>query len=209
MIQLEPHPSLYPVAFETRLPAPLAELPSPDWLVALLDDESEAPVDRSDAIRTQIRDVFRHGGYKPTGRGKPASEYLVKAAKDRRLGSINAAVDVCNAVSLHSALPISLVDLDRAEPPLRIAIVRDDQRFVFNAAGQEIRLAGLVCLWDEQGPCANGIKDSQRTKTCDTTIRTMSVVWGSQELVDHTDRAVAWYRELCERLGATTAAEKT
>ena len=27
------------------------------------------------------------------------------------------------------------------------------------AAGQEIRLAGLVCLWDRQGPCANGMPE--------------------------------------------------
>ena len=44
--------------------------------------------------------MMRHGGYKPTGRGKPASEYLVKAAGNGKLGAINLAVDSCNVVSL-------------------------------------------------------------------------------------------------------------
>ena len=206
MIHFEPHPSLYASLFETRFPSTLAALPSPGWLLELLAPGVAAPVARNEAIRQQVRDVFRHGGYKPTGRGKPASEYLVKSADQGRLGSINAAVDACNVVSLHSGLPISLVDLDLASPPLCIAIVQDDQRFVFNATGQEIRLQGLVCLFDQHGPCANGIKDSQRTKTHDDTVRTLSIVWGARELAAHTDRTIDWYRELCQRLGATTSA---
>lgn len=204
MIHLEPHPYLYAAAFETRFPSPLEDLPSPPWLLAMLDAGAPAPVSRSDATRQRIRDVFRHGGYKPTGRGKPAAEYLAKAADEGRLTSINAAVDLCNVVSLHSGLPVSLVDRTLASPPFRIAIVRDDARFVFNASGQEIRLQGLVCLLDGQGPCANGIKDSQRTKTTPTTERTLSIVWGAQELAEHSRRTVEWYRELAERLGATT-----
>ena len=118
---------------------------------------------RDEAIRLDVRDMLRHGGYKPTGRGKPASEYLLKLA-DKGLMSINLAVDACNVVSLHSGLPISVVDLDRTEGALRIAVVEGDQRYVFNASGQEIRLEGLLCLHDENGPCANAVKDSERTK---------------------------------------------
>jgi DNA/RNA-binding domain of Phe-tRNA-synthetase-like protein len=32
------------------------------------------------------------------------------------------AVDVGNAVSLHSSLPVSVVDLGRARPPLRVGV---------------------------------------------------------------------------------------
>lgn len=203
-IEVESHPALAVGAFETHFDQALGELPSPDWLVALLSAEATAPVERTELVRTEIRDLLRHGGYKPTGRGKPASEYLVKAALDGRLTSINRAVDTCNVVSLHSGLPISLIDLELAQPPLRVALVTADERYVFNAAGQEIRLPGLLCLWDAAGPCANGVKDSQRTKTSDQTRRTLSIVWGARALGDHTSHAVAWYRELCERLGATT-----
>jgi len=204
MIHLAPHPALYLGAFETRFARPLGQTPSPDWLLALLEADAAAPLARSEAIRGDIRDLLRHGGYKPTGRGKPASEYLVKAAGAGKLSSINAAVDACNAVSLHSGLPISLVDLDRAEPPLSVEVVAGDLRYAFNPSGQEIRLEGLLCLHDRHGPCANGVKDSQRTKTTDASQRVLSLIWGCRSLAEHTDRAVDWYRELLGRLGATT-----
>lgn len=202
-IRAEQHPLLRFGAFFTEFAAPLG--PSPDWLVALLAlDAEDAPLTRDEEVRAAVRDVLRHGGYKPTGRGKPASEYLVRAAGDGALRSINPAVDACNVVSLHSGLPISVVDPDRTSPPLRIGIAGADTRYVFNASGQEIRLDGLLCLHDGQGPCANGVKDSQRTKTDDASTRTLSVIWGTTEFPGRAARAGAWYRELLERLGAAT-----
>ena len=203
-IEVAPHPLLALGAFETELPDALGELASPDWLQALLSLEADAPVSRSEALRQQIRTLLRQGGYKPTGRGKPASEYLVKAAAGG-LGSINLVVDACNAVSLHSALPISVVDRQRLSEPLSVRIAQDE-RYVFNASGQSIELAGLLCLYDAEGPCANAVKDSQRTKTSATTRRTLSLVWGTRDNPAQLARAVAWYRELLERTGATTTA---
>ncbi|MCA8967860.1 MAG: hypothetical protein KDC48_23470, partial [Planctomycetes bacterium] len=191
-------------AFVTCFPAPLAECPSPDWLLALHSLEADAPLARDEDVRAAVRDLLRHGGYKPTGRGKPASEYLVRAAGEGALGAINLAVDACNAVSLHSGLPISVVDLDRAVAPLSIAIAGEDTTYVFNASGQEIRLDGLLCLCDAEGPCANAVKDCQRTKTDEATTRTLSVVWGTQAVEGRCAQTVAWYRELLERAGART-----
>jgi DNA/RNA-binding domain of Phe-tRNA-synthetase-like protein len=204
MVEQEDHPLLSLGALATELTAPLGELPSPEWLRALLTPGAAgAPAELApdDTLRGAVRDLLRHGGYKPTGRGKPSSEYLLRAAGEGTLASINLAVDVCNAVSLHSGLPISVVDLDRTEPPLRVAIVRGDERYVFNAAGQEIALEGLLCLHDARGPCANGVKDSQRTKTNDATRRTLSILWGTRRDPERTTRAHAWYRELLERAG--------
>jgi DNA/RNA-binding domain of Phe-tRNA-synthetase-like protein len=205
MLTLDPHPLLVLGAFTTTLPAPLGETPSPDWLQALLRPTAEAPLRADDAVRAAVRDLLRHGGYKPTGRGKPASEYLVRAATEGTLASINAAVDACNAVSLHSGLPISVVDLDRAQPPFRVAIAPAGSSYVFNASGQVIDLEGLLCLFDAEGPCANAVKDAQRTKTWAGTRRTLSVVWGAAALGDRTERAVDWYRAVLEKLGAETA----
>jgi len=203
-VKVDPHPLLELDAFETRLPQPLGELPCPDWLSALLAAEVETPVTRNETIRGDVRDLLRHGGYKPTGRGKPASEYLVKAAATG-LSSINLAVDTCNVVSLHSGLPISVVDLDRTEPPLRVGIVEGDQRYVFNASGQQIRVEGLLCLFDARGPCASGVKDSHRTKTSDTTTRTLSLVWGPATQTSQVTATGRWYRELLHRAGAATS----
>jgi DNA/RNA-binding domain of Phe-tRNA-synthetase-like protein len=205
-LTIDAHPLLQAGVFTTTFPATLAEMPEAEWLVDLLRLDAEAPLLRSEQVRATVRDLLRHGGYKPTGRGKPASEYLVRAASEQALASINLAVDACNAVSLHSGLPISVVDLDRATPPFRIGLGAPGEEYVFNAAGQSIRLDGLLLLRDAEGPCANGVKDAQRTKTGPQTRRTLSVVWGSSALGDRNQRSLAWYRELLERAGASTAA---
>jgi len=181
-------------------------MPTPDSLRALLCADAVVPLASDDAVRKAVRDLLRHGGYKPTGRGKPASEYLLGALQDGAFPSINPAVDACNAVSLHTGLPISVVDLDRAREPFSIAIAEPATSYVFNAAGQTIDVAGLLCLFDADGPCANAVKDAQRTKTSGTTRRTLSVVWGTRALPGRTEAAVRWYRAILEACGARTSA---
>jgi DNA/RNA-binding domain of Phe-tRNA-synthetase-like protein len=205
MIDVEPHPLLEIASFVTSFPAPLGSLPPGEELRGLLSLAAPAPLRADDGVRAAVRDLLRHGGYKPTGRGKPASEYLIRAATDGALGTINAAVDACNAVSLHSGLPISVVDLDRALPPHRVAVADPFARYVFNASGQEIGLGGLLCLFDAEGPCANAVKDAQRTKTHADTVRTLSIVWGTRALPGRAAEAAAWYRALLERTGAATS----
>ncbi len=199
------HPLLCARAFVTEFPSPLAAVPSPAWLTSLLSLSASAPLSSSDPLRQAVRDLLRHGGYKPTGRGKPASEYLLRAAGEGNLGSINAAVDACNVVSLHSGLPISVVDLGRAAVPLSIRLGSEGETYVFNASGQTIDIAGLLVLCDAAGPCANAVKDAQRTKTHDGTTRTLSVIWGCTGYRDHTDRALAYYLELVGKLGGQTS----
>src|SRR5262249_51561093 len=95
-------------------------------------------------------------------------------------------------------------DLDSARSPLRIAIAERGTSYVFNASGQAIDVGGLLCLYDADGPCANGVKDAQRTKTDAATRRTLSVVWSAKGLETRADQAVAWYRELLESVGGRT-----
>jgi DNA/RNA-binding domain of Phe-tRNA-synthetase-like protein len=206
MLTVAPHPLLDLHAFTTLFPRPLGELPSPPELQALLTLGAPAPLHSDDAVREAVRRLLRHGGFKPTGRSKPASEYLIKAAEEGRLTSINVAVDVCNVVSLHSGLPISVVDLDLARPPFRVEVAGPDSSYVFNASGQTMDLGGLLCLCDADGPCANAVKDAQRTKTGPDTRRTLSLVWGTTTLPGRTEQTVTWYRALLERQGATTEA---
>lgn len=202
-IHVAEHPSLDLVAFETTFRKPLSELTDPT-LAPLMALDADAPVHRSDTIKAEVRNLLRHGGYKPTGRGKPASEYLIKAVSQQRLRPINLSVDACNVVSLHSGLPISVVDLDRAQAPLRVDLAPEGSVYVFNASGQEIKVAGLLCLHDANGPCANGVKDSQRTKTHEGTTRTLSIVWGTRALPGHSNEVARWYRSLLENGGAST-----
>jgi DNA/RNA-binding domain of Phe-tRNA-synthetase-like protein len=199
------HLLLRPVAFVTGFPEPIAAAATPLWLSDLLRLDAISPFQPDEQLRARVRDALRTHGYKPTGRGKPASEYLARAAAERALPSINLPVDACNVVSLHSGFPISVVDLERARPPFHIAIAGNEQSYIFNASGQEIHLGGLPCLYDELGPCASPVKDSQRTKTGPSTRRTLSILWGCSPHQDRAGRALAWYRELLERAGATTS----
>jgi DNA/RNA-binding domain of Phe-tRNA-synthetase-like protein len=203
-LSVEPHPLLRVAAFTTAFPSPLGELGTPAAVLDALRLDARAPLERDEATRGAVRDLLRAGGFKPTGRGKPASEYLVRAASEGALGSINLAVDVCNAVSLHSGLPISVVDLERARAPFRIAVAPEGASYLFNASGQEIDLGGLLCLFDAEGACANAVRDAQRTKTRGETRETLSVIWGFAGGEARLAEAERWYRELLDGVAAAT-----
>jgi DNA/RNA-binding domain of Phe-tRNA-synthetase-like protein len=204
-IAIDAHPLLELHAFVSEFPAALGQMPTPPHTVALLSLHAEARVRSDVGVREAVRRLLRHGGFKPSGRSKPASEYLVRAVSESSLGSINAAVDVCNIVSLHSGLPITVVDLAKTKEPLRVGIAPAGATYVFNASGQTIDLEGLLCLFDADGPCGNAVKDAQRTKTDGVSRRTLTLIWGTNELPGHAAKAEQWYRELLHGLGATTA----
>jgi DNA/RNA-binding domain of Phe-tRNA-synthetase-like protein len=203
-MHIDPHPLLDARVFATTFVRPLGETPTPPEIFALLSLDAAAPLKSDDQVREAVRLLLRHGGFKPAGRSKPASEYLIRAVGDKALSSINACVDVCNIVSLHSGLPISVVDLAKARSPFKIAIAPAGSSYVFNASGQSIDLGGLLCLGDADGPCANAVKDAQRTKTDAQTTQTLTVIWGTNALPGRAAAAEKWYRELLHQLGATT-----
>ncbi len=197
------YPGLALRALRAAFPSPLAAVPSPPWLLELLNMQADVPVRGDERVRVAVRDLLRRHGYRPTGRGKPSSEYLVAAVAGGRLGPINAAVDAGNAVSLHCGLPISVVDLARCQPPLRVDVPPPGSSYVFNRGGQSIDVGGLVSLGDAEGPCANAVKDAQRTKTSPETTAVLAIVWGVELLgSDHAETAAAWLRDVLLRLGA-------
>jgi DNA/RNA-binding domain of Phe-tRNA-synthetase-like protein len=195
-IAVEHHPLLEVSAFVTTVARPTALLETPAIIAELATRAGRAPFATSDEVRTAVRDLLRHGGFKPAGRSKPASEYLVAALAEDRFPRINALVDTCNVVSLHSGLPISLVDADRVDGALAIRVAPPGTAYVFNPAGQVIDVGGLLCLYDAQGPTGTPVKDAQRTKTGDATLRTLSIVWGTRALPGRAAAAARWYREL-------------
>ncbi|MBP8811607.1 MAG: hypothetical protein KBG48_00480 [Kofleriaceae bacterium] len=193
-LAIAPHPLLEVGAFVTHLPGPLGEVSGPSWPAA-----DGWTVD--DAVRAEVRALLRHGGYKPSGRGKPASEYLAAAHAEGRFPAINPIVDLCNHVSLATGLPISVVDVDLGAAPWSIAVCPPGTTYVFNPAGQTIDASGLLALHDAAGPCGTPVKDAQRTKTSATTRAALAIVWGTRALPGRTARAVAWYRSLAAALG--------
>ncbi len=204
-LTVDPHPLFAPALFLAKLPVPLGQLPSPQWLQDALAITFPNPLPApDDTVRSEVRELLRHGGYKPTGRGKPASEYLLRTAQEGGVRTINAVVDACNAASLHSGLPISVVDLAHARGPFRLGLAPEGAQYVFNASGQTIELQGLLCLFDEAGPCANAVKDAQRTKTSDATTEVLVVVWGTGKLPGRAAATATFYRGLLDKLGAIT-----
>jgi DNA/RNA-binding domain of Phe-tRNA-synthetase-like protein len=200
-LSLAPHPLLDARVFVTRYLPDVAAHASQSPLA----DPPPSPFPEPDAnLRSAIRDVLRHAGYKPTGRAKPASEYLVRAQGEGGLKPINFAVDACNLVSLYSGIPISVVDLDLLAHPLAIAVAEPGASYVFNQAGQSIDVGHLLCLFDANGPCANAVKDAQRTKTTEATRATLTVLWSSRQLQDYTTDVLAFYLELLTRDGVDT-----
>ncbi len=195
-IAVEDHPLLEISAFMTRAAQPTARLQTPVITRALATREGRAPLATSGDVKTAVRDLLRHGGFKPAGRSKPASEYLAAAFAEERFPHINALVDTCNVVSLHAGLPISLVDVDKLRGALAIRVAPPGTTYVFNPAGQVIDAGGLVCLYDEEGPSGSPVKDAQRTKTDDDTRCTLSIVWGTRALPGRAVSAARWYREL-------------
>lgn len=174
-IRFDPHPLARPAALAIEFPVPLSELPSRAPAA-----EARVP-ELPETLRQAVRQMLRHGGYKPTGRGKPSSEYLAKAAADGQFPAINLPVDAGNRVSLESGLPISVIDRERAVGPLSIRLASAGQDYVFNASGQSIDVEGLLCLFDAEGPCANAVKDAQRTKTTPGSRLCLALIWGLAE----------------------------
>lgn len=205
-MRVAPHPLLDLAAFVTTFPAPLGELTTPPALATWLGPNTpEAPaLAGDDELKTAVRAMLRHDGFRPAGRNKPASEYLVSAAAAGRLRGINLAVDACNAASHAHGLPISVVDYDAVDAPLAVAVAAEGASYVFNPSGQTIDVGGLLCLHDAEGPCANAVKDSQRTKTGEATTRTLSLIWGIAADAGRTAALEAWYRARLEEAGART-----
>ena len=199
-VVVQPHPVLDAGAFVCRLDRDLSTVTSP----STLSPHAPSPLNSSDAVKTAVRDLLRAGGFKPAGRSKPASEYLTGALAEGRCPTINALVDACNVASLHSGLPISLVDLDLVDGALTIQIAPPGTSYPFNPTGQVIDVAGLICLYDARGPTGAPVKDAQRTKAHDEARNAIAIVWGSTALGDRTAVTTRWYRELCASIPGCT-----
>src|SRR5262245_43620103 len=58
VLTIVPHPLLDAHAFTTRFPRALGQMPSPDWLVALLRPDAQAPLASDDTVRAAVRDLL-------------------------------------------------------------------------------------------------------------------------------------------------------
>ena len=169
-----------------------------------------------EARRQAVRDALRHGAYKPTGRAKPAAEYLLRAATEGTFPRVNAVVDVANAASLDALVPLSIWDLDLAaegrigDDALTVRRGRPGEAYVFNGAGQTIDLADLVlgAVSATDRPCVTPVKDSLATKTTPATRRVGAVFYAPAAAMSDANVADAAAR-LAAWLGRCGAAVRT
>lgn len=137
-----------------------------------------------DQRRKAIRDILRNGRYRPSGRGKPAQEYLSKVwTSNGTIDLINNVVDVNNIFSLRHGLPVSAFDAGKIQGDLTIRLGREDESYIFNAAGQNLACKDLVVVCDETGPIGSPVKDSQRTKLFPGATAVVFVVYCSREVM--------------------------
>jgi DNA/RNA-binding domain of Phe-tRNA-synthetase-like protein len=187
--------------------------PAPVELSASIDAAvAEASAHQNAPIIGQVRDMLRHGKYKPTGRGKPASEYLLRAAVENRFPSINNLVDINNLVSLRSLLPISLIDLARAgREQFVVRYGRPSESYVFNSAGQTIDVEDLVVVAriPDDEPCANPVKDSMMTKLGDRSTDVMAVLYSPVQRTVDLARATETFAEALKAWGGAQATSWT
>lgn len=142
-------------------------------------------------LRAAVRKLLRRGGFDPSGRNKPASEYLAGRARAGAFPFHSNVVDIGNYVSLLSGLPISIVDVDLAladAPALVIRLGREGESYVFNPAGQEIRIDGLLSLARANGPAVgNPVKDSMASKVNGKTRRALAALYASRRAFPEPD----------------------
>jgi DNA/RNA-binding domain of Phe-tRNA-synthetase-like protein len=117
----------------------------------------------------QVRQLLRFGSFKPTGRSKPAQEYLMRCViTDGALPRINAPVDLLNAVSVDFNLPISLLSIAKCSNRLLIERGKPGEQFIFNSAGQILELTDLITVYDcsptPPRPVGSPVKDSMAGK---------------------------------------------
>jgi DNA/RNA-binding domain of Phe-tRNA-synthetase-like protein len=160
-------------------------------------------------LRACIRTLLKKGGFKATGRNKPASEYLAQAAREGRFPFLNNLVDIGNCMSLISGLPVSLLDLDVVGDSIVLRLGKAGERFVFNASGQEIDVEGLISVCRAGGgPLGNPVKDSMEAKVTEGTRRLIGVIYTSEActLRDDLESCIVFFAQMlrdCAEAGET------
>jgi DNA/RNA-binding domain of Phe-tRNA-synthetase-like protein len=169
-----------------------------------------------DQRRQAVRQLLRRGGFKPSGRNKPAQEYLWRAAgPDGDWPSILNVVDALNVVSLRSGLPISLMALNRLQPPFVIRYGRQDESFVFNRAGQTLKLEGLICVCHTVDgvaqPVGTPVKDSQLAKVTAEDTHALACIFAPRSALPDSrlqywaNELAAAFRQWCSPQSVTTS----
>jgi DNA/RNA-binding domain of Phe-tRNA-synthetase-like protein len=210
--RLSPSPTLAALIWGINICPPRPTTEPPAFLAELLHTtKSEGRAPFPEETRQRVRAMLRFGKYKPSGRAKPASEFLLRAALEDAFPLVTGPVDVNNAISLASGLPGSVFDADLAGTHLLLRRGHADEEYVFNPTGQAIDLEDLllVCRQTKSGwePCGNPVKDSMATKIGPTTKNVIAVLYAPAD--EPTDVLKGCASRFAQLLQSHCAAEET
>lgn len=187
--------------------------------------QSPARDSRLTESRTRaVRDMLRNGSYKPAGRAKPSSEYLLAAALDGDFPRVNPFVDAVNLASLKYLYPMSIFDADKAGGALVCRLGAAGESYVFNSSGQVIDLEDLLCVCakapavesgisrraaaPEAGaggiPIVNPVRDSMATKLFECAHNAIAIIYAPSgaegaDLEQAAADIAAWCGRACDR----------
>ncbi len=175
----------------------------------ILKDDFQYP----DHIRKGIRSLLKTFGFHPSGRSRPASEFLVKDLINRKqFNSINNIVDINNHLSLKSHLPISVLDQDKTGIELCIRTGLPDENYIFNREGQLLTLRNLILVADQnplKGAYGSPVKDSQATKIFEDAKNVVGFVYTSANItpVDELELLLEEFSDLLIKQGKAEKVE--
>ncbi|MDQ3023851.1 MAG: hypothetical protein M3R04_05635 [bacterium] len=170
--------------------------------VPLLQPDYELP----EATRRAIRGALKAGGFSPTGRSKPASEFLLADLRERgEFNHISGPVDVNNVVSLETLLPISLLDADKVGAIATVRIGVEGEGYVFNKSGQWLDVKRCIVTCGGE-PLGTPVKDSMAGKIFDGATHFLGVIYGASELYD-SQRMLTITQRMVQLLARETGGE--
>lgn len=164
-----------------------------------------------DPLQKGIRSLLKTWGFHPSGRNRPASEFLVKDIQVRgAFNPINVVVDINNHLSLVSHLPISILDLDKTGEKLSMRLGMENESYIFNREGQELALRNLLVVAraeDDLRAVGSPVKDSHETKVFETTRRVAGFVYTTRNLSPDEEFG-PFLERFCELLRTEAGAER-
>lgn len=144
-----------------------------------------------DHMQKGVRSLLRTFGFQPSGRSRPASEFLFKDLQNRgQFNFINNVVDINNHLSLVSHLPISSFDLDKSGYDLCLRVGFDDESYVFNHEGQTLSLKKLLVVarhGDDNAAIGSPVKDSQGTKIFEESTNIAVIIYSPGNITPEDD----------------------
>jgi DNA/RNA-binding domain of Phe-tRNA-synthetase-like protein len=153
-----------------------------DLAAQLLAEGYELP----ETKRRAVRDLLKLGGFSPTGRNKPAHEFLINDIQARgSFNHINNVVDANNVISLESLLPISIFDVDKLGADITVRIGAEGESYVFNPSGQVLDVKHcIVCAraGGDGAPVGTPVKDSLETKIFPGAAHFLAVMYSTSDI---------------------------